>query len=49
MQPPGIVFAKEKKGSTICDLWTMDPDGGNKTQLIDTPDQYECTVAWLPA
>jgi Tol biopolymer transport system component len=43
-----IVFSKEKKGATESDLWTMDADGGNKTQRTDTPDQYEFAVAWLP-
>jgi hypothetical protein len=44
-----LVFSKQKKASTTSNLWTMDIDGGNKTQLTSTAHRDEYPLAWRPA
>ena len=35
-------------GDVTCDIWTMDPDGTNQTNLTNTPDLNETQPAWSP-
>ena len=35
-------------GDVTCDIWVMDPDGSNQTNLTNTPELNEMGPAWSP-
>ena len=35
-------------GDVTCDIWVMDPDGANQTNLTNTPELNEMGPAWSP-
>ncbi len=35
-------------GDITCDIWVMDPDGSNQTNLTNTPELNETQPAWSP-